>query len=59
MRIITESAFQEALQQWKKSWKLCMTNRRDYFEGDPAQNVAKMSTHRFIPQVLFLFNTPH
>ena len=30
---ITESAFQEAFQQWKKRWEWCITSRGDYFEG--------------------------
>ena len=33
---ITESAFQEAFQQWKKHWELCIASRGDYFEGDSA-----------------------
>ena len=33
---ITESAFQEAFQQWKKCWELCIAIRGDYFEGDSA-----------------------
>ena len=33
-RVITESEFQEAFQQWKKSWERCIANRGDYFEGD-------------------------
>ena len=31
---ITESAFQEALQQWKKRWERCVASRWDYFEGE-------------------------
>jgi transposase len=31
---ITESAFQEAFQQWKKRWERCIAGRGDYFEGD-------------------------
>jgi len=31
---ITESAFQEAFQQWKKRWERCTASRGDYFEGD-------------------------
>jgi len=34
MRAITESAFQEAFQQWKKRWEQCIASRGDYFEGD-------------------------
>ena len=33
---ITESAFQEAFQQWKKCWEWCIASRGDYFEGDSA-----------------------
>ena len=33
---ITESAFQEAFQQWKKRWERCTVSRRDYFEEDSA-----------------------
>jgi len=36
LRAITESAFQEAFQQWKKRWERCMASRGDYFEGDRA-----------------------
>jgi len=35
-RAITQSAFQEAFQQWKKSWERCIASRGDYFEGDSA-----------------------
>jgi hypothetical protein len=31
---ITESAFQEAFQQWKKRWEGCIASRGDYFEGN-------------------------
>ena len=33
LRAITESAFQEAFQQWKKSWERCIASRGDYSEG--------------------------
>jgi hypothetical protein len=36
LRTITESAFQEAFQQWKKRWERCIASRGDYFEGDSA-----------------------
>jgi len=36
LRTITESAFQEAFQQWKKCWERCITSRGDYFKGDSA-----------------------
>jgi len=34
LHIITESAFQEAFQQWKKCWERCIASRGDYFEWD-------------------------
>jgi hypothetical protein len=36
LRAITESAFQEAFQQWKKRWERCIASRGDYFEWDSA-----------------------
>jgi hypothetical protein len=36
LRAITESAFQEVFQHWKKRWERCMASRGDYFEGDSA-----------------------
>jgi len=36
LHAITESAFQEAFQQWKKCCEQCITSRGDYFEGDSA-----------------------
>jgi len=36
LHVITESAFQEAFQQGKKQWELCITSRGDYLEGDSA-----------------------
>jgi len=36
LRAITESAFQEALQHWKKRWERCIASRGDYFKGDSA-----------------------
>jgi hypothetical protein len=33
---ITEIAFQEAFQQWKKHWEWCIASRGDYVEGDNA-----------------------
>ena len=36
LRAVTESAFQEAFQQWKKHWEGCIASRGDYFEGDSA-----------------------
>ena len=35
LHAITESAFQEAFQQWKKRER-CVASRGDYFEGDSA-----------------------
>jgi hypothetical protein len=32
LRAITEGAFQEAFQQWKKLWERCIASRGDYFE---------------------------
>jgi hypothetical protein len=32
LRIITESAFQVAFQEWKKRWKRFISSRGDYFE---------------------------
>ena len=36
LRAITERAFQEAFQQWKKRWEQCIASRGDYFKGDKA-----------------------
>jgi len=36
LHIITESAFQEAFQQWKKQWEWCIASTGDYVEGDGA-----------------------
>jgi hypothetical protein len=36
LRTITENAFQEAFQQWKKHWERCIASRGDCFEGDSA-----------------------
>jgi len=36
LRAVTESAFQEAFQQWKKRWERCIASRGDYFEGESA-----------------------
>jgi hypothetical protein len=36
LRAITESAFQEAFQQWKKCWERCIASRGEYFIGDSA-----------------------
>jgi hypothetical protein len=36
LRAITESAFQEAFQQWKKRGERCIASRWGYFEGDSA-----------------------
>jgi len=33
---ITESAFQEVFQQWKKYWEWYIASRGDYFKGDSA-----------------------
>jgi hypothetical protein len=36
LRAITENAFQEAFQQWKKCWEWCIASRGDYVEADSA-----------------------
>jgi hypothetical protein len=36
LRAVTESAFQDAFQQWKKRWEQCIAGTADYFEGDSA-----------------------
>jgi hypothetical protein len=36
LRAVTERAFQEAFQQWKKRWERCIAGRGDYFEEDSA-----------------------
>ena len=41
LRAITESAFLEAFQQWKKHWERRIASRVDYFEGDSAYNAVK------------------
>ena len=33
MRAITESAFQEAFQQWKKRWERCIASRGATLKG--------------------------
>jgi len=34
LRAITESALQEAFQQWKKCWERCIASREEFFEVD-------------------------
>jgi len=36
LRAITDSAFQEAFQQWEKRWERSIASRGDYFEGGSA-----------------------
>jgi hypothetical protein len=36
LRAITESALQEAFQQWKQRWERFIASRGDYFDGDNA-----------------------
>jgi hypothetical protein len=36
LRAVTESAFQEAFQQWKKRWERFIASRGDCFEEDSA-----------------------
>jgi hypothetical protein len=50
---ITESAFQEAFQQWKKCWEWGIASRGDYFEGDCLK--CKMSNKVFIAKVRSCF----
>jgi hypothetical protein len=38
---ITESSFQEAFQQLKKSRERCIASRGDYFEGNSVYNAVK------------------
>jgi len=33
LRAITESAFQEEFQQWKKCWERCIASRVDQLKG--------------------------
>jgi len=41
LRAITEIAFQEALQQWKKRWERFIASRGNCFEGNSAKNAVK------------------
>jgi transposase len=41
LHAITESAFQEAFQQWKKRWERCIASRGGYFKGDSTLNAVK------------------
>jgi hypothetical protein len=34
LRAITESALQEAFQQWKKRWERCIASTGEHFVGD-------------------------
>ena len=36
LHAIRERSLQEAFQQWKKCWELCIASRGDYFEWDRA-----------------------
>jgi len=36
LHALTESAFQEAFQQWKKRWERCIASSGDYSEGNSA-----------------------
>ena len=31
---IPQNTFQDAFQNWKKSWELCINSRGEYLEGD-------------------------
>jgi hypothetical protein len=41
LRAVTESAFQEIFQQWKKGREWCIASTGDCFEGDSAYNAVK------------------
>ena len=41
LRAITESAFQEAFQQWKKCWEWHIASRGDCFQGDRTSNAVE------------------
>ena len=34
LRAIPQNTFQDAFQNWKKRWELCINSRGEYFEGD-------------------------
>jgi len=52
LRAITESAFQEAFQQWKKRWERCVASRGDCFERTVRLKCCKMSNKVFIANFL-------
>jgi hypothetical protein len=52
---ITESAFQEALQQWKKHWEWHSTGSGDYFEWGQCLKCCKMSNKVFISKSSVFF----
>ena len=41
LRSDTDSAFQEAFQQWKKRYERRIASKGDYFEGDSVQSAVK------------------
>jgi len=41
LRAVTDSAFQEAFQKWKKCWERYIACSGDCFEGDSASNAVK------------------
>ena len=41
LRAITESAFQEAFQQWKKRWERCIASRGTSLKGTVLKNDVK------------------
>ena len=43
LRAYVESVFQEAFQQWKKRWELCIASRGDYCEGGQCLKCCKVS----------------
>jgi len=39
LRAIPQNTFQDALQNWKKRWELCINSGGEYFEGDKFDKV--------------------
>jgi len=58
LRAITDSAFQEAFQQWKKRWERCIACRGDCFERGQCLKCCKMSNKVYIAKVRSLLYTP-
>jgi len=55
LRAKTETAFQEAIQQWKKRWERCIASRGDCVEGGQCLKRCKMSNKVFIAKVKSFF----